>query len=299
MEIVIRFVMSHRILFICFGAAFFTLLAAFIAWRLQKRTLRAKINAKVMTENAAVIHIGNAQNIGARENQQDSFGISDITNEKLTREKGILAVIADGMGGLSNGAQVSAQITSYMLDLFIKAESDPDNSTLLLNMVQGANKEVIRLIGNQQSGSTVVAVTVKEHLLHFISVGDSRIYLLRGGALFQINREHTYASELDEKAARGDITFDEAKSDPQRGALTSYIGMNEITLIDRSLRPIKLLSGDRILLMTDGVFGTISEEEILSAAGLSAYEAAAQLEALVMAKKKPDQDNFTIIILEC
>ncbi len=248
------------------------------------------------------LRIGNAHHIGARENQQDSFGISDIGNPTLCMEKGVLAVVADGMGGLANGAQISATVTSVMLRHFETQRAGADCSEELLAMLGRANDEVNRYLSSgarEQSGSTVVAALIKGSSLHFISVGDSRICLVRGGSLIPINREHTYASELDEKAARGEISPAQARSDPQRRALTSYIGMGRLEKIDRSLRPIPLQRGDRVLLMTDGVFGTLSEQEILAAAELDAYEAASVLEEAVLGKKKPGQDNFTAVILQC
>lgn len=250
---------------------------------------------------AGSIHIGNIQNIGKRESQQDSFGISDLSNKALCQEKGLLAIVADGMGGLSNGAEVSALVTRTMLSQFSTRPATKDPSQELLNMLSNTNREVNTFLKSckDRSGSTLVAVMVKDMMLHWLSVGDSRIGLVRKGALIQINREHTYASELDEKAAKGEIGWDKAKGDPQRNALTSYIGMGDLEKIDRSLRPLQLVPGDRILLMSDGVFGTLSDEEILSTMRLLPHEAAAELESLILSKNRKGQDNFTAIIIEC
>lgn len=270
--------------------------------RWTSKSIPAHLKRKETPDKNAAVRIGNTHQIGSRESQQDSFGVSDISDERLCAEKGVFAVVADGMGGLSNGAEVSAIVTSYMLKCFSQKTFGGDLSVALLTMTINANNEVVRFLqenGNVQCGSTVVAAIIKDHFLSFISVGDSRIYLERSGVLYQVNREHTYASELDEKAARCEITIEEAKNDPQRHALTSYIGMEESVQIDRSLRPIRVLAGDRIILMTDGVSGTISDEEIQKAVSLNAYEAAAQLETLVESKKKPNQDNFTAIVIEC
>jgi|AGTN01.3.fsa_nt_gi Serine/threonine protein phosphatase len=248
------------------------------------------------------IRVGNIHNIGARESQQDAFGLSDVSNERLRREKGVFAVVADGMGGLSNGAEASAFVTSYMLNAFSKSPLGSDISQALLNMAAKVNEEVVRYLsqsGNAQSGSTVVAVIIKDGALSFVSVGDSRIYLQRGGAPFQVNRDHNYASELDEKAARGEITYEEANEDPQRDALTSYIGMNRLEKVDRNLKPIQLIEGDRVIIMTDGVYRTVTDEEIRDAVKLSAEKAALKLEDLIASKHKTNQDNFTAVILEC
>lgn len=247
------------------------------------------------------VRIGNAHHIGARQNQQDSFSISDVTDDKLCRERGIFAVVADGMGGLSNGAQISATVTSSMQSSFLTG-GPAEPSMKLLEMLHYANRQVndyLRWNPGTQSGSTVVAVLIKGASMHFISVGDSRIYLCRGKTLTQLNREHTYASDLDEKAAKGEISLEEAMSDPQRKALTSYIGMGELAKIDRSVHPFQLVPGDRILLMSDGVFGTLTAKEIWEAVQTDAYHGAERIEQLVLAKNKASQDNFTAVVIEC
>jgi serine/threonine protein phosphatase PrpC len=267
----------------------------------MKNKKRSRTNGNnTMIKKTNNLKFGNLHNIGKRESQQDSFGISDLSNHKLFDEKGVLAVVADGMGGLSGGAEISAIVTSGMINYFSKA-NEKDLAELLLNMIHAINIEVRKYIinnGNQLSGSTVVSTIIKDNNLYFLTVGDSRIYLLRSGALIQLNREHTYGSELDENAARGDISVDDARNDSQRAALTSYIGMEDIAHIDRCLRPIPLISGDRILLMSDGIFGTLSEEEITKIATSNAYEAALGMEQLILAKNKNNQDNFTSIIIE-
>lgn len=268
----------------------------------KRRKTRVSGGTKMDSPFEGPYSIGNIQNIGKRESQQDSFGISDLSNKALCAEKGIFAVVADGMGGLANGAEVSALVTRSMLNYFASRPFGPDTSQEFLNMLTNANNETNAFLSKNvmgRSGSTVVAVIIKDKKLHWISVGDSRICLVRNGALFQLNREHTYASELDVKAARGEISYEEARSDPQRHALTSYIGMGELEKIDRSLRPVQLAKGDRIILMSDGVFGTLSDEEILSTMHLPPYEASSQLERLILDKDKKGQDNFTAIIIEC
>jgi len=302
LEIIIKFLKTNRILCTSFLVVICIAIIAIVVyqvWYKKKKNLNRLDKQEV--ENLSMIQIGNIHNIGKRESQQDSFGVSDLSNTKLCKEKGIFAVVADGMGGLAGGAEVSAIVTSYMLNCFTKSSGEKDIPNQLLHMLSGTNSEVRKYLdnnGNQQSGSTVVAVSIKDNQLHFLAVGDSRIYLLRGGSLIQINREHTYGSELDEKAARGEISVDDARNDSQRAALTSYIGMEEITHIDRSLRPVPLMSGDRVLLMSDGVFGTLSEEEISSVALMNAYDAATRFESAVLEKDKKGQDNFTSVIIE-
>jgi serine/threonine protein phosphatase PrpC len=132
----------------------------------------------------------------------------------------------------------------------------------------------------------------------WVAVGDSRIYLIRNGTAVQINREHTYAEELDEKAAGGEISREEALNHPTRAALTSYLGIGRLEKVDRSIRPVPLRDGDRVLLMSDGVFGVLTDGEILAAMPYDPQESAAKLLEAALAKQNPRQDNLTAVIFE-
>jgi len=255
-----------------------------------------------LSESSPVMHgiqIGNTLNIGSRESQQDSFAISDIMNAGLCERKGVFAVVADGMGGLENGGEISSIVTRTMLQYFNEMDFSEHIELDLLNMLYTANDNVNLLMrGQEQGGSTVVAAIIKDGKMYWISVGDSRIYLFRKGAVMQINREHTYAVELDEKAASGLISWEDAANDPQRASLTSYLGNGKPEKIDRNLRPMQLILGDRVILMSDGIFGTLSDEQIRDAQAVEPYKSAEELQAMVLAKQKPNQDNFTAVILE-
>jgi serine/threonine protein phosphatase PrpC len=245
------------------------------------------------------ILIGNMHHIGARENQQDSFGISDVSNTELVRRMGVFGVVADGMGGLADGAEISNIVTRTMLQCFNEAASSGLPELDLLNMLSAANNNVNSFMAKpEQGGSTVVAVIIKNEKLYWAAVGDSRICLIRGGAVIQINREHVFAVDLDEKAALGEISWEAALGDPQRAALTSYLGMGKPEKIDRNIRPLQLLAGDRLLLMSDGVFGALTDNEILSAMLPEPFASAQSLQEKVLGKQNPSQDNLTAVIFE-
>lgn len=247
------------------------------------------------------IYVGKVHHIGRRSSQQDSFGISQDGTRLDTEGKGVFAIVADGMGGLSNGGEVSTRVTISMLEAFESQEQNTPGDGLLLALLNKANTDVNQMLGKngqRKSGSTVVAVLIRDDWLYWIAVGDSHIYLYRDDVLMQINREHVYSVELDEMAARGDISAREAAQDPQRRALTSFIGIGKLEKIDRNIRPLKLQSQDRVLLMTDGVFGTLSEEEITAAMRLPVSESGVAIRQMIQAKNKETQDNYTALILE-
>ena len=272
--------------------------ACFVIGSRRRRSSFTEIAVANPSDAGGVIAV-NIQGAGARESQQDSLGITDVTDTS----RGVFAVIADGMGGMADGAEISRIVTSQMLHMFQSSHPGPDAdiAAMLLYMVHDAQdraREFIEQNGGEQGGSTVVSAIVKDGGLYFMSVGDSRICLLRSGALIQLNREHTFASELNERAVRGEITLAEARNDPHRGSLTSYIGMDDKLEVDGNMRPIPIIVGDRIVLMSDGVFGTLSDAELTQLAGVeNVFEAGFAIEQAIISKQKPDQDNFSAILL--
>ena len=130
--------------------------------------------------------------------------------------------------------------------------------------------------------------TIKAEL---INVGDSRAYLIRDHALTQITRDHSVVAEL---VALGDITPEEALHHPNRNLITRAVGVEEQVKCD--LFSLQLRRGDRLLLCSDGLSNTLSEEELLtlSCAGRSAAKVC---HALVnRAVEKGARDNVSAAI---
>lgn len=236
------------------------------------------------------------QDIGARDDQQDSYGMTDINQYS---QYGVMAVVADGMGGLANGKAVSSALVRTFVEGFGVVAAYARCSDALLDLAIRANEQINRMLqGQERSGSTLVTALIKGGRLFFLTVGDSRLYLYRGGALLQLNREHIYQEELAVKAVNRQVTIQQVSGDRQSQSLTSYFGIGKIPCIDRNHEGIKLLPGDRLLLSSDGVFGTLSQEQMEQALSLPLQEAAQTLGNMVREAEKPYQDNNTGLILE-
>ena len=235
-----------------------------------------------------------AQIVGRRENQQDSYAV-------MGDEQNLLCVVADGMGGLQNGAEISGIVSYVFKENYNKLATMSYPEVELLHIVRSANEQAqsyIESIDGQPSGSTLVATYIKDAKLHFVSVGDSRIYLMRNKKLIQLTREHIYAYELDHRMVNGEVSEEEALSHRERKSLTSYIGMGDLRHIDRNLEPLTLQKEDVILLASDGVFGTLSDEEMIAAMNvLTPQEAVKCLMNLVNEKAKVRQDNATAVVV--
>lgn len=236
------------------------------------------------------------QHIGARNDQQDSYGVSEPSAYAQT---GVMAVVADGMGGLANGRAVSNSLVRTFQDGFRYAGPGTDAADLLLDLATRANSNVNQMLrGQERSGSTLVAALIRGGMLHFLTVGDSRIYLYRGGVLLQLNREHIYQEELAVKALNQVVSQQQVRTDRQAHSLTSYFGIGKIPAMDRNYEGIKLVDGDKLLLASDGIFGTLTQSQMEAAMGLSAQDATRTLGDWVLSANRAHQDNNTAVVLE-
>ena len=249
-----------------------------------------------MPWHAVPPEIGKVHGIGGRDYQQDSLGHTRILNGS-----GVLAIVADGMGGLSNGEQVSQQIVmdglGYGAAMTGLSEGNP-----LLGMVGQINTGVNRMLGPEgiyKCGSTLIAVLVAQDQFHWISVGDSRIYLYREGYVNQLNTDHDLFQQWMPEILAGTRSYVEAARNPDGRKLTSFIGMGELKYVDYSRQPIDLRQGDRLVLVTDGVYGTVPPEQLadILKANPEVSDAAKVLERRIRDARMPHQDNYTALIL--
>ena len=243
--------------------------------------------------------IGHAQIIGARKNQEDSYVVSNLNDLNLIFEKGLLAVVADGIGGLNAGEVASSAVIEGMCASYSAQSAEAGVCERLLEMVGYAQRSVVQVSrggGAKQCGSTLVSVLIRGRDMAFVSVGDSRIALYRSGALLQLNREHVLGRDADEATVLSNAP---ANSDARkRKALTAFMGKENLRLVDRNTSPQRLIRGDRVLLMSDGVFGTLTDDELISLMDLPPQAAADAVVRMVESKRREHQDNATIVIVE-
>ena len=172
----------------------------------------------------------------------------------------------------------------------------------LLRALQVANAAVLQrasalgAVGN--SGTTLAAAVIHDGGLHWASVGDTRVYLHRAGRLTQLTVDHGYERILNRQVAAGDISAEAAADHPERRALTSYLGLDTVTEIDRTVKPLPLQPGDRVVLCTDGVHGVIAAEDIGRVLDEHSSGAAQALVDAVLARRRTTQDNATVTLMD-
>lgn len=214
----------------------------------------------------------------------------------------LLVVLADGMGGHVGGALASNLACTVFLESYAKGEAEQVKR--LATSLATANDAISRKVATNPQlagmGSTLVAVAFGAHGAHWVSVGDSPLFLFRKGELTRVNEDHSLAPLLDKMAADGRMSVEEAKADPRRHYLRSAVTGEELELVDASKRPLALEPGDIVLLSSDGIL-TLADEDIGRVIGAFKNDSVDTIaDALlrdVESAGDPYQDNTTLIVV--
>lgn len=270
--------------------------------RKTKRIYSDRSDRLTVQTGSLKVNPSNYQHVGARENQEDAFAFSDLGDRKLVADKGILAILADGMGGLANGEQASQAAVNTLMREYNQKEENEAAQNFLLRATTVANAAVFDLAynnGNEiELGTTLVAALINGNSMHTISVGDSRIYLYRDHKINQLTTDHIYANHLAGQVMKGTLSRKEAAEHPERNFLTSYLGLSRLAEVDCSEGPVCLESGDKVILCSDGLFDTMSKDEIAAVLSVRQPNYAEELVKSALEKNNPYQDNVTVIVLD-
>ena len=192
-----------------------------------------------------------------RATQEDSQGMAK------GGDGGVIFCVADGMGGHQAGDVASRAATNACLHEWQATTKQTDIPHRLARCVEAANTSVLseaasRDMNYGDMGTTIVAVALVRGSVYVAHLGDSRAYLLRGGSLQRLTRDHTEAQEL---AAAGQIPQEAADHHEYSHVLTRGLGLEPNPIPDIA-GPIKTGEDDVFLLCSDGLTGTTSDELI-------------------------------------
>jgi serine/threonine protein phosphatase PrpC len=248
-----------------------------------------------MSSLPSEVQIGAAQDQGDRKEQQDYFAVTEP-------RMGFLAVLADGMGGHPGSGNASViAVNTFVKRYNEEIAKNTDIQKALDHALTAANQAVFEANQriNADMGTTLVAGVVQGKRFYWLSVGDSSLYLYTKGKLTKINKTHSYGAEIQAKIEAGVLTREQASLDPKkRNMLTSYLGLKAIPKRDFSEYQLEL--GNKILLCSDGLDNALSEAEIEDCLRreMVSQEKCDKLMATALGKKRPNQDNITVVLLE-
>ena len=229
-----------------------------------------------------------------RHENQDTFAVEQ--GEKL-----LIAVVCDGMGGAEGGQIASSlAVETFMKETraLLRADMTAGQLRELASFcVAKANTAVYQRAlqepAYQGMGTTLVSAVAGERDAVICNIGDSRAYLIHNGEMMRITHDHSVVQTLVEN---GDITAEEARTHPNRNLITRALGPDKTTLCDAF--DVSFAHGDKILLCTDGLVVTATDEEIcrIVCADKRAEEKLDDLIALAKAQGAPD--NVTAVLIE-
>jgi protein phosphatase len=221
-----------------------------------------------------------------------------------------LYVVADGMGGHAHG-EVASRLAVETIEEFIKLTSgDNDvtwpygideslslNGNRLKTSIRFANQRLLEhaqtSAGCEGMATTVVAVLVEDDVAEIAHVGDSRLYLVRDGAITRLTSDHSW---VNEQVRSGVIDSEQARNHPLRNVVTRALGGRPDLEVD--VQTLQLKTGDRLLLCSDGLTTMLDDEEILRIL-LGGDGGVDQTDELIeAANASGGEDNTTAILLK-
>ncbi len=208
-------------------------------------------------------------------------------------KKGQLLIVADGVGGAQGGREASHWAIRVAVERYYDM-AGPDLGADLKAAIEVANSSLYQYIqstGARESGCTMTAAVIHENTLYVSNVGDSRVYLLRNGKMSQLTHDHTLAQQ---KVDRGIIQASQIGMDHGSNVLVRSMGAGQTVQAD--LFPaLQLLSGDVVLLCSDGLTDMLEDTEIGLLINNHPSKRATQ-RLIAAANKNGGVDNISVVV---
>jgi PPM family protein phosphatase len=244
------------------------------------------------------VELANASDLGCvRTGNEDYFLYIEPDDDDEFARRGRLLVVTDGMGGRSGGEVASRLVAETVRDFFLDADYD-DPRQLLIEAFSKAHQAVVDLAAEEPElngmGTTCCAAIFRHGQMHFGHVGDSRIYLIRGGQAEQLTEDHSLVARM---VREGVLTPEQAERHEQRNVLTQALGVNSESLAgDFPAKPLDLQVGDVILVCTDGLHGLVNGAQMALILEHQPLADACR-ELVALAKVRGGPDNITVQML--
>lgn len=229
---------------------------------------------------------------GGREKNEDRMGYC------YTRDAGLFA-LADGMGGHPEG-EVASQLALQTISARFQREAKPtlaEPLRFLHEAIIAGHHQLLRYATERAlidtPRTTIIACVLQGNAAYWAHCGDSRLYLVRGGKLIARTRDHSY-TELQENMSHA-LPMAERLN---RNVLFTCLGSPGKPVVDTA-GPLLMQPGDRVLLCSDGLWGTVSDTVIAEQMARSAVsDAVPELVELALRNGGPKSDNVTVLCVE-
>jgi len=238
-----------------------------------------------------------ASDVGCRRDQNEDriLYVKPADQSELDR-KGVLAIVADGMGGHQAG-EVASQLAMDVISRSYYRDEMSDPVAALKCAFEDANCAIYNASQSDERlsgmGTTATALVLKGGVAYFGHVGDSRLYRISTRGLSQLTEDHTLVAKM---VKMGLIAPEEARLHPDRNILTRSLGTQEAIDVALCGAPCLVQPGDYFVLCSDGLYDLVDEDEIKTAV-LADAPARACEKLIALAKERGGYDNVTVGIL--
>jgi PPM family protein phosphatase len=259
-----------------------------------------------------IVRVSGRTDVGrARDHNEDALLIADLSlgeallpdyaTRRAVRGRGMLFMVADGLGGAAAGEVASQMAVQTVLrellgSLAATPRTDPPSFAAALKAAtEAANTQIYRHAQGTPDlrgmGTTATAAGMLGDSLFIVQVGDSRAYLVRDGRAEQITKDQSLMQRLIEA---GELTVEEAERSERRNIILQALGPEPAVRIDLTSQRVR--RGDTLVLCTDGLSGLVRPDEIAAVVTAEADPGAACQHLIDRANENGGPDNITVIV---
>ncbi|MEA2532088.1 MAG: family protein phosphatase [Thermomicrobiales bacterium] len=243
--------------------------------------------------------VGSATHVGGRPENEDAVHVSELPplgSGPDASEGGFLLAVADGMGGYQRGEVASGLAIETVRAMFVE-DPGADIALLLKQAFRRANEKIyengLASGPSAMMGTTLVVAATRGKYATIASIGDSRAYLARANRLTQVTKDHSLVAE---QVSRGSMTEAEARESPHRNILTHALGHKpKLDTKMPSVFEITLLPEDHLLILTDGFFDVVPDDDLLRIV-LDNPAAVAAQRLVELAVERGTSDNVSAVV---
>lgn len=237
--------------------------------------------------------IANRTDVGrTREVNEDSMVTFDSPN-------GRVVAVCDGMGGQAAGDVASRLACDIITDILSNNKFNTPHEAIT-RACMAANQGILHRASQNPDldgmGATCVMVIIKDGLVYYGWVGDSRIYYINNGEITQISRDQSYVQQLVDA---GQISAAEAEHHPMKNEILNALGLPNMTPPELCVTPLKPEAGSAIMLCSDGLSGMVDNQSISTIVSDKELSPQKRVEKLVdQANSNGGQDNITVQLIQ-
>ncbi len=236
-----------------------------------------------------------------RINNEDRSALVIPADPRVLRQQGLLALVADGMGGHQGGEIASELTASALPEQYYRAaelNDDANPNAWMETAFQIANRRIYQTAQQQMElagmGTTCTSLVIRGGLAWCAHVGDSRAYLVREGNVYRMTQDHSATMEM---VNRGLLSLADARFHEDRNVILRAMGTHEEVEVSMWKDPFPIRAGDFFLLCSDGLHDALNDDEIGELCRLECTVSEVCDALIGLANERLASDNVTVVAL--